>query len=402
LICPSCHAEYVPGVTRCSDCGTELVQELPPAASRLGKPRRRPPAPPDVSAYEAPAGSRGWFARHALLCFLALPLVAYVIIEAAHITLPGTVSVATGLSALLVCWAVGARQNRPARLLLRFLVFGLVTAGYAVALAASSPLAPAVVTPAHYYLPLALVAGLLAQGTLARNAGLRRLAQPLTRLRASWYVYAPALLALPLLAVLVVWLSRHLPGATSETADRAYVAHTLRIGWLDALVMAPWALAWFGYGVPVLLRRHSALLAALTLGVLTWLHLAISLLVHGHVRSPEPLLNLGRGVAVAVVAVWLFQRARGSVWPVIILEGTTAVILLLNWAGDGFGAGLYSSWTALVAAEAALAAVLVAVGRMWQRAAPTASSRSASQLTEDPGDQLVAEHSQQAHRAGSL
>ncbi len=393
MYCPNCHAEYRSGFTRCSDCGAELVQELPPAAFRLGEPSRRPPAPPDVSAYEGLDGSPAWLARYALLWFSALPLVAYVILAAAHVSLAGTASVSTGLAALLVCWVVGERQNRPARPLLRLLVFAAVSACYAMALAASSPVVPAGVTPAQYYLPLALVAGLLAQGTLARNAGLRRLAQPLLRWRASWYVYALALVALPLLALLVVWLSRHLPGATAEAVGGFSVAHTVRIAWLDALTMAPWALAWFGYGVPVLLRRWSALLVALTLGVLTWLHLAISLLVNGHVSSPEPFLNLGGGLAVGVIAVWLFQHARGSVWPVVILEGTTAVILLLNVAGDGFGTGDYSSWTALVVAEATLAVVLVAVGRMWRRAELATFSGSAEQPTHEQGGRFVAEHS---------
>ena len=52
-------------------------------------------------------------------------------------------------------------------------------------------------------------------------------------------------------------------------------------------------------------------------------------------------LNLGAGLALAVIAVWLFQRARGKrSWPVLILQGKRPPSsLLLNWAGDGFGAG---------------------------------------------------------------
>jgi len=68
-----------------------------------------------------------------------------------------------------------------------------------------------------------------------------------------------------------------------------------------------------------------------------------------------------------VVAVWLFQRARGSVWPVLILVATDASALLLNWAGDGFGRGDYSAWVAAVVAEVLFAAGLVVLGRMWLR-----------------------------------
>ena len=31
MYCPQCHAEYVPGVSRCDDCDVELVEALPAA-----------------------------------------------------------------------------------------------------------------------------------------------------------------------------------------------------------------------------------------------------------------------------------------------------------------------------------------------------------------------------------
>jgi hypothetical protein len=34
MICPQCKAEYRPGFSRCSDCGVDLVYELPPLGSR--------------------------------------------------------------------------------------------------------------------------------------------------------------------------------------------------------------------------------------------------------------------------------------------------------------------------------------------------------------------------------
>jgi hypothetical protein len=43
MYCPQCHAEYVPGFTRCADCDVELVEVLPAAkpARRAAKPARR-------------------------------------------------------------------------------------------------------------------------------------------------------------------------------------------------------------------------------------------------------------------------------------------------------------------------------------------------------------------------
>ena len=242
---------------------------------------------------------------------------------------------------------------------------------------------------AWLYLPLALVAGLLVQGLLSPNAGLRRLAQPLLRWRAPWHVYAIALFALPLLAALVVWLSRHLPGAAAETADGDSSPRPCAPAGSRALVMGPWALAWFGFGVPMLLRRRSALVTALTLGFLTWLHEGVSMLFSGYADWSEALLNLGAVLAVAVLAVWLFQRARGSVWPLLILEGTAAVVLLLNWAGDGFGAGAHSTWAVFVAAEAAFAVLLVVIGRMWEQPELT---QPPTKAMDGNGGILVEEH----------
>ena len=178
--------------------------------------------------------------------------------------------VATGLAALIIfCRSLGERQERPARPALRLLVFVLVTAcvrarlGYRGALAEGPDAGWA-------YLPLAFVAGLLAQAPLSPNTGLRRLPQPLLRWRAPWRPSArPARPATPGGARGLALA----PPARGDgrSAGGGFVGNTLRLGWLEALWAAPWAVAWFGYGVPVLLHRRSALVTALTLGLLTWL-----------------------------------------------------------------------------------------------------------------------------------
>lgn len=40
MFCPECRAEYRPGFTRCSDCGVDLVHELPEPDTRAQKPKR--------------------------------------------------------------------------------------------------------------------------------------------------------------------------------------------------------------------------------------------------------------------------------------------------------------------------------------------------------------------------
>jgi hypothetical protein len=39
MFCPKCQAEYRPGFTRCSDCGVDLVNDLPDSATSANTPR---------------------------------------------------------------------------------------------------------------------------------------------------------------------------------------------------------------------------------------------------------------------------------------------------------------------------------------------------------------------------
>ena len=42
MYCPRCHAEYIVGFTRCSDCDVALVDELPPPPERAHRSGRQP------------------------------------------------------------------------------------------------------------------------------------------------------------------------------------------------------------------------------------------------------------------------------------------------------------------------------------------------------------------------
>ena len=262
------------------------------------------------------------------------------ILALTHVHLADVVPLATGLAALFVCWLVGEPQKGPVRPALRLLIFAVSALVYVAALLLGYPDLFSTrfgQTPLDY-LPIALVVGLLVQGLLSQNAGLRHLSQPLLRWRAPWYIYAIALFAWPLLAVVVVALSRYLPWASLDSGYGGYpLTDALRSVWVDAVLMAPWALAWFGYGVPVLLSRHSALLAGVTFGLLTWSNQLIIRIVHGTaLAAPEAsilCLNLGGVIALSVVVVWLFQRARGSIWPLAILSGMGSTFVLLNSGG---------------------------------------------------------------------
>lgn len=54
MFCPHCHAEYVPGFTRCAECDAELVEVLPAAKpARRTKPARREPTGDLVAVFSS-------------------------------------------------------------------------------------------------------------------------------------------------------------------------------------------------------------------------------------------------------------------------------------------------------------------------------------------------------------
>jgi hypothetical protein len=65
MFCPICRAEYRPGFGRCSDCGVDLVELLPPPEARDAETARneRPELAP-------PAHFPAWFLP--LMCFVVL------------------------------------------------------------------------------------------------------------------------------------------------------------------------------------------------------------------------------------------------------------------------------------------------------------------------------------------
>jgi hypothetical protein len=345
LFCPKCKSEYVAGYTRCSNCGLELVEKLPVPEARNNAQYVAPPLP-DVTAFVPRKRSSNPFTRFPLAWFLLLPpLICLVQVSLPRFHNPVDIRfVATALLAILICWAIGRRREGPRRTIMRLGLLLVVAAVYELAqlLLLRPTFAPGyphrLGTLLGETLPAAVVAALLVQNTFSPNAALRALVQPLGRWRAPWFVYVIALLAWPLLVLLVVLLSRVLPSAQPAPGlDLSYVTGVLRFSVVSLLSLAPWALAWFGYGVPVLLYRISALAVGLLLGLLMWLPYAIPWFVHVHQATADPYLNLGGDLALAVVAIWLYQRARGSVWPVLVLVATTESFLLINWAGDGFG-----------------------------------------------------------------
>lgn len=130
-------------------------------------------------------------------------------------------------------------------------------------------------------------------------------------------------------------------------------------------MLAPLALGWYGFAARRLLAGHSALAVGLMLGglrVATSLPALSSLpLAVFAVQSVTSLIGL------SLCAIWLYERPRGSLWPVLLLEAASsaATIIVFSLAGTGLGTGR-DVLEVFAAAQLVLAVCLVVGWRMWR------------------------------------
>lgn len=214
-------------------------------------------------------------------------------------------------------------------------------------------------------------------GAYARTPALRQLVHPLLRVRASGPAWLVAVLAWPLLGALGVLLSRlgepiQVLGGGSLVLEASFV-----FGSVAAAI--PAALAWYGFAAPRLLALRSALVTALLVGLVPWLAIVLPMSVwSGPVNElvlgfSHPLdsyvvrSSLG-ALAVGIVAVWVYQRSRGSLLPVLVLLSETTIVswAVFIWSGPRWALSDNFSWF-MVGLHCLLALALVVQGRMWRR-----------------------------------
>jgi hypothetical protein len=362
LVCPVCHAEYVSGFTRCSDCDVELVEALPPDRRARSKP-----------------ADRGLFARRPLAWFMGVALVPFVVAQVLlglgvvqYVSL-ATYSLVAPLAAVGIVWLEDASPRRPQHLALRIAVFVLVALAVGLLLYRLYPIGRGTGEHLRNAAPTALVLAYLTTCFWSPSSHVRELVQPLLCWRVPWQRYAFALLAVPLITLLAVEIAHLLPFVTPEHlpyppgyVDRwlRYLPRSLLGGMIE---WAPWVVAWYGFAARRLLARQSPLEVALLLGTLFGAASSLPGLAFG-LTIESAILFLVSDVALAVIAVWLFESSHRSLLPVLILQGAyVASATLLSFASVRMAVSFTTGEVALDIGLCALALVLISVDKMWMR-----------------------------------
>jgi hypothetical protein len=309
-----------------------------------------------------------------------------------------------GLAALVCCWAISSPRSWPSR---RFTQLCIVVAVVLVTMTAlcveawlvwrmeRSLFAGAGGSPGVYVMPMpslgswihrelgtsvfwlrALVAGLVLAGVVSPFTAVRRLARALVswRGRRVWLLVAVALLVPGVCAAAARIGGSLAPLAVDGSVPIHYsVSYSVAAFVTALLINVPLVFAWYGFVGERLARRVSPLVAALVIGLALVLPSQLVLRIADRSLGLSGLndawyvLTLMSVIAVAVLAVWLARKARGSLVPTAVLfaavsAGTNVVVLTSSNGGiSGRTRELYPGCIIVVAVLFALA------GRMWRR-----------------------------------
>lgn len=297
-----------------------------------------------------------------------------------------------GLAALLCCWALSSGERSRSRPLAR-LAITVAAAAATVALYAvhmlvvwwmlgdqPSSLTEAVrPSTADYPLWLAaLVAGLALSGVVSPSDEVRRSARRLV----SWpprnvpLLAVVALAAPALLAGGAIIIERLSPTQGGGVLPDWFSPASLVTSFVFGLLLyLPGIYAWYGFAATRLMRHVSPLLAGLLVGAANAVGGVFIALADAYRSQFWPsgwatdlALDVCYSLALALICVWLMQRARGSLVAVVLFTGaaTAAGQVAYWWGGSTFEAAsrvgdLYAGLLA------ALATLLVLAGRMWRR-----------------------------------
>jgi len=311
-------------------------------------------------------------ALHPWRWFFALALVPTLVIS-----LPGEMEaldtvIFAVLAAMLVAWSCDDGAKAAKHRVGRVAAFVIVFAAYML------PLLWGGRVPGFYALlwhaSLGAVTALALAAVFSPTASLRELVRPLLHWRAPWQAYVVAVAVWPLMGCLVI-AARRQPSTGSSVGSESGFGLTqsfVLAALLTVLLTAiPTAVAWYGFAAPRLLGRLSPLMTALIVGPLPWLAVLLPVGAWDHYSSPFVPLFLLQQLALAIVAVWLYLRSKGSLLPVVLLFAVSNAVstAVAIWLGAGRGPD-YATTLALLTLEGLLALVLVMQGRMWRRPPP--------------------------------
>jgi hypothetical protein len=223
----------------------------------------------------------------------------------------------------------------------------------------------------------AVVTAVALSGAYSPTQALRDLVRPLLHTRARRSAWLVALIAWPLLGVAGVVISRLGAAPTQAIGLGDLLGPWFVAGAIVAAI--PATLAWYGFAAQRLLASRSALLTAVLVGLVPWLAVVlpasiwsdpVSRLVLGfsHPFDSYVVRSCLGALASGVVGVWILQRSRPSLLPVLVFLSETTIVswAVFVWAGTRFGLGDGVSWL-MVGLHWLIAVVLIAQGRMWRR-----------------------------------
>jgi hypothetical protein len=313
--------------------------------------------------------------RHAWWWFFLIALVPVVVVAA-----PGSIGRVAQvnvdgfavLAALLVAWATDTEAKVPGRIGARIAVFVVASA----ALLAVAGWLGGDLFSLWLALPTSLFIAFALSAAYSPTVALRDLVRPLLRLGGSAVAWAVALLAWPLLGAVGIAVSR-IGAPTNVQGEWVFPASVFVWAVVTAL---PAAIGWYGFAARRLLLRTSALNTALLVGLLPWLAVVLPLSAWSTPLSTFVLRTSLDSLALAVVTVWVFQRSRGVLLPVLVLLIETSVVshAVFVWSAPQ----IYPSGRPdLIVAglHCAFALVLILQGRMWRRPMAMPQTRSGAE-----------------------
>ncbi len=303
-----------------------------------------------------------------------------------------------GLIALVCCWAIsGPRSRSPQRFTQLFIVVAVVIATMAVLSVnvwLGLRMQAAAMADGHGGSPgfswsllhdaihrergdsiawlRALVVGLVLAGVTSPFAAVRRLARRLIewRGRRVWLLVAVALLVPAACAIAAGVGGRVAPlsgyGSTTFSHSLSYtVADFVTL----LVVNMPLVFAWYGFVDDRLARRVSPLVSALVIGMAVTLpyQLEVRVGIGWFGGGGWYVLSVLGQIALAVPAVWLVRKARGSLVPTaVLLAAIPAGSYVVFWITSTSGTLVRAN--ELYSGGIVVAAVLFAVlDRMWRR-----------------------------------
>jgi uncharacterized protein len=215
------------------------------------------------------------------------------------------------------------------------------------------------------------LAAIITAALVGGKQGLRDYFRRLIRWRVSvgWYVVA-------LLAPVAVWaiaayvnvLLGAVPPSPDQLAGWSVIVTSTLIFLVNPLGGAWEEPGWRGYALPLLLRRHSALVATAVLGLI-WTLWHVPMFVTGLIPWPDAVLVF----ALSFVFTAIYLRTAGSVLIAFLLHAS------LNGAGDFFivlfsGADQVRMYWILVALYTVIAVIAIALNRdQWLRRPSTSA-----------------------------